>query len=134
MILIDSSVFVAYGVEQDENHQKAVETINKIIRGDFGAASTTDYVFDETVTVTLIRSKSVQKAALIGKYIKESVNLLKVDDDLFEESWARFKGQQASRFSFTDSSTAAVMASKGIRHLATFDKEFKKIESINVVG
>ena len=126
LILIDSSVFVAYAVEDDGNHERAVKVIERIANGDFGPAFTSDYIFDETTTVTFIRSKSLQKAVLVGNYIKNSVEMIRVDGDLFNDSWEMFKNQKASKFSFTDCSNISIIRDRGIKHIATFDSEFKK--------
>jgi predicted nucleic acid-binding protein len=59
---------------------------------------------------------------------------LKIDEDVFEYSWETFKNQKISKFSFTDCSNVSLMRDKGIRYIATFDREFRKINSIKVVG
>jgi uncharacterized protein len=134
MILIDSSVFVAYVVEGDTNHERAIEVIRQIAKGDFGAVFTSDYIFDETTTVTLIRSKSLQKAVLVGNYIKSSIQIIKINEDLFEDSWEMFKNQKKSKLSFTDCSNISIMRANGIEHIATFDDELKKFASTDVVS
>ena len=37
-------------------------------------------------------------------------------------------------FSFTDCTTLALMEKENIKNIATFDKDFKKIKEINVIG
>jgi len=133
LILIDSNIFVAYSVEDDSNHEEAVKVISKIINGDFGLVFTSDYVFDETITVTLIKSKSFEKAIQVGEYIRSSVEILKVCEEIFDDTWGIFKSQKNSKLSFTDCSNIALMKDKGIRYLATFDKEFRKVEAIEVI-
>ena len=134
LILIDSSVFVAYAVESDSNHEKAIKVIKQITNGNFGPVFTSDYIFDETTTVTFIRSKSLEKAVLVGNYIKNSVQIIKISEDLFDDSWEIFKNQKKSKFSFTDCSNISLMESKGIRYIATFDSEFENSSSIEVVS
>jgi predicted nucleic acid-binding protein len=135
LILIDSSVFVAYAVESDSNHEQAVKVIKQITDGDFGQVFTSDYVFDETTTVTLIRSKSIEKAIMVGNYIKDSVEIIKINEDLFEDSWEIFKSQKtkSTKLSFTDCSNVSIMKHRNIKNIATFDGEFKEIKSINVI-
>ena len=132
MIFIDSSVLVAYGIKDDINHKRAEELMEKIVAGKFGSAVTSDYIFDETVTAILMMSKSKDKAIFAGNIIKESMEILKVDEGIFEGSWKMFKSQKASRFSFTDCTTIAAINAKNVEDLASFDKEFEKI-GINVV-
>ncbi|MHB1440807.1 MAG: PIN domain-containing protein [Cuniculiplasma sp.] len=71
MIFIDTSVLVTYVVEKDSNHEKAVSIMGEIIKGKNGSAITSEYVFDETVTIVLVRSKSLESAIMWGKLIKK---------------------------------------------------------------
>ena len=76
MILLDSSFLVAVEVETDENHKKAIIIRDKIIRGDFGNTVISDYIFDETITVTIVRTKDLEKTILIGENLKASAELI----------------------------------------------------------
>lgn len=134
MILIDSSVLVAYTVENDSNHERAIMVIGQVVNGDFGRAVTSDYIFDETITVTLVRSKSVEKAVAAGNYIKQAIEIFKINEDIFDDSWQMFKNQKGSKFSFTDCSNVSLMKNRNITYLATFDQEFKKVSAIKIVG
>lgn len=131
MIFLDSSVLVSYEVENDVNHKKAESIIQRII--DSGnQAAVSDYVFDEVVTVTFIRSHSLQKAILAGEKMKTSTRILKVDDFTFEQAWNLFKNQN-TKLSFTDCSILSVMRAHGIPYIATFDKEFSSVNWINII-
>jgi uncharacterized protein len=134
LILIDSSVLVAYAVESDINHIRAIKTVKRIANGDFGNAIISDYIFDETTTVTFIRAKSLEKAVIVGNYIKNSVEIIKINEDIFDDSWEMFKNQKNSKFSFTDCSNISLMQNKGIRYLSTFDKEFENLKSVEVIS
>ncbi len=131
MIFLDSSILVSYEVDSDVNHKKAEAIIEKIIDSDREIAIS-DYVFDEVVTVTFIKSHSLQNAVLAGDRIKTSIKILKVDDFSFENAWNLFKNQE-TKLSFTDCSILSIMNEYGIHDLATFDKEFKSIKWINVI-
>ena len=132
MIFIDSSVLIAYGIKDDINHKRAGELMAKIVTGRFGSVVTSEYIFDETITAIFMMSKSIDKAILAGNIIKESMETLKIDDGIFEDSWKIFKSQKASRFSFTDCTSIAVIRARGVKDLASFDKEFEKT-GINVM-
>ncbi|MHB1440753.1 MAG: type II toxin-antitoxin system VapC family toxin [Cuniculiplasma sp.] len=134
MIFIDTSVLVAYIVEKDSNHEKAVSLMEEIIKGKHGSAITSEYVFDETVTVVLVRSKSLESAIMSGELIKESVPILDVSSSIFEASWGRFQRQQTTRFSFTDCTILELVEANHVENLATFDREFTSSHSFKVVG
>ncbi len=120
-------------VDKDTNHEKAVSLMEEIVSGKYGSAITSEYVFDETVTVVLVRSKSLDIAVNAGDLIKESMPVLDVGSSTFEASWRRFKNQKNSKFSFTDCTILEVVESNHIQKLATFDKEFESGESFKVV-
>ncbi len=62
-------------VEKDINHFRVVELVNEIVSENIGFAVTSDYVFDEIVTVELVRSKYLNIAIIAGGLIKESITL-----------------------------------------------------------
>ena len=49
-VFIDTGVFVAARNMRDINHKRAVELLEKAIKGEYGEIFTSDYVFDEAVT------------------------------------------------------------------------------------
>jgi uncharacterized protein len=133
LILIDTNVFVAYIVAEDVNHDDSIRVMNRIAAGDFGSVFTSDYIFDETLTVTLVRSKSLKKAIQAGNYIRSSIEILKVGEEVFEDAWSMFGKRKNSELSFTDCTNIALMSYKDIRYIATFDNEFKSVSSVKVV-
>ncbi len=55
-IFLDTGIFVAFVNEKDRNHSRAVELVDDLRRGTYGIPYTSDYVFDEAVTVALART------------------------------------------------------------------------------
>jgi len=129
-VFIDTNVFVAYCNIRDINHKRAVKLMKKIEDGMFGEAYISDYVFDEIVTVAMLRT-SLEKAMEIGEFLLNSdIEMLKVNDDVFNEAWEIFK---EAKMSFTDCTIAATVKLFGIEHLASFDKGFRKFEWVRVI-
>jgi len=133
LIFLDTSVLVSYLVEKDSNHPRAVILVDEIVSGKHGSAVTSDYVFDETVTVALVRSKSLDIAVAAGALIKESISMIKIDEDIFENSWMVFKNQESTRFSFTDCTILTLVKENHIDKIATFDKEFQSSDGYEVI-
>ncbi len=133
MIFLDSSFLISATVEIDQNHEKAASIMGDIISGKYGMPVISDYIFDETVTVILVRTKDLEKASLAGEKLKASMKMLKIEDMDFNEAWEIFKSQQNAKFSFTDCTTLSAMKTNGIKNIVTFDGDFKKIKGINVV-
>jgi len=134
MIVLDTSFIVAFYNTRDENHQKAIKLMDEIIRGKYGKLYITDYIFDESITVVLIRSKSLSETIKIGESIRKSTELLEVETTDFEDAWKFFKRQKITRFSFTDCTTLEMMKKNEIKNIATFDEDFVKVKGINVIG
>ncbi|MBS7612124.1 type II toxin-antitoxin system VapC family toxin [Candidatus Bathyarchaeota archaeon] len=134
MILLDSTLIVAYSNEADENHAKALQVVKDLDRGRYGTPVITDYIFDEVVTVMLIRTKSVEKVFELGETLLNSTLLLRIDEHMFSLAWSIFKEQKKPTFSFTDCTNIAVCRVNGISNIATFDEDFQKLEGYTIVG
>ncbi len=128
MILIDTNVFVAYYNEQDTTHKRAVSLLKEIFLHKYGLPITTDYVFDEAVTVTLRRTKNKDCAIALGNSILTSeIRLLRIHEGIFQEAWNLF---QTQKISFTDCTLVAAMRALNIEYLATFDETLQKVKGV----
>lgn len=132
MILIDTSVLVAYHNKKDVHHKRATEIIKKAVDGMYGEVYITDYIFDECATVLFARLGDLAETVKAGTEIKE-VERIVIEYEIFEEAWHLFQHQKQTKFSFTDCSTLAIINAYGITHLATFDTDFKETEGITCV-
>ncbi|RMF90456.1 MAG: PIN domain-containing protein [Methanobacteriota archaeon] len=129
-IFIDSSVLVAYHNSRVEHHKEAVQLLTRCVEGEFGEPWISDYIFDEVVTVTLVKV-GLEKAVEVGDYLLSSeLKMLKVDEESFREAWTLF---QKEGMSFTDCTIIAVMRQNGIEKLLTFDKRLKETEGIKAL-
>jgi len=133
MIIIDSSVLIAYHNIEDQNHQKATELLDRVKSGKYGSAHITDYIFDECVTVLSARIKNKEKSLAHCGKIKE-FPIIKVDEEVFEEGWLIFKNQERLRLSFTDCTIIALIRKNIANVLATFDKDLASVPLITVVN
>jgi hypothetical protein len=122
---------VAYYNKRDYHHEKSLKLIKKVIGGYYGKVFTSDYVFDESVTVTLVRTKDIKRATVLGEYILNSeIEVLSVDKECFFEGWNLFKER---KMSFTDCTNLALMKRYGIDKIMIVDEGFRNIEGIEVV-
>jgi len=134
MIFLDSSFVVAYKVENDEHHDKAIDIMIGISEGKYGDVVISDYVFDEVVTVLSNKTKNIRASIEVGDILLISSDILYLNKEIFENAWRIFKEQEGTKFSFIDCSNLAVMERMGIKNIATFDGDFKKIKGIEVVN
>ena len=131
VLFIDANVLIAFANASDVHHARAVRIVEKIHDGDFGEGITTDYIFDEVVSV-LMRKLNKKESVVFGQHMLDSeITFLPIDSFVFDEAWNSFK--KYDLLSFTDSSSLAFMQLYGIRKIATFDKAFQKIVGIEVV-
>lgn len=99
-----------------------------------GPAYTTDYVFDEAVTVALVRTKRSDVAVALGKLIlgqdtPSFIEILNVDEETFSNAWTLFKRYSERGLSFTDCASLAMMENRRIDRIASFDAGFDGITS-----
>ena len=134
MILLDSSFIIAYSNEIDENHNKAFQIVKDIDKGKYGTPIITDYIFDEVVTVVLIKTKNLAKVIELGETLLNATSLFKVDEDTFKLAWNIFKAQLKPSLSFIDCTTIALCRINGISNIATFDKNFYKLKEFKAIG
>lgn len=132
---VDTGVLVAFSNAEDKSHAKAIELLQQATRGEYGAIFSSDYVFDEAVTLALMRTKNPTRALEVGglllgnpaKGISGLAQLLHVDDETFSDSWALFKRYAGKGLSFTDCATVALMKRAKIDTLLSFDSSFDGI-------
>lgn len=123
-VLIDTCVFVAYSNSRDVNHIKAKEMIQDCMMGRFGRPYLSDYIFDETLTTALVRTRNHKKCIELGDFILGSaMDLISVDEQCFLLAWEIIR---KNKLSFTDCSSLALMRLYGIDKILTFDCDLEK--------
>jgi uncharacterized protein len=130
MIFIDANIFLAHNNINDIHHSRAVELIAEIENGKYGDAFTSDYVFNEVVGVTF-RKTGKENAVLIGNQIKESIFIVKVDEIFLRKAWAFFEETKLG-LKFIDCTNVILTELTNSKGIATFDKEFWKVENLQV--
>jgi len=134
-VFIDTGVFVAYVNKSDEHHGDATSLLEGIMKDEYGAPFTSDYIFDEVVTVALRRTKRLAKASEAGtlilgdekKKILRFVSILQVTRDVFNDAWNLFHEYPEKRLSFTDCTSISLMHKRSIDYIASFDAGFDGI-------
>ncbi len=131
VLFIDSSVLFAFASLRDVHHTKATKIMGLVVSNMYDSVLINDYVFDEVISV-ILRKLGKKDAVEIGSHILDSeIFVAKIDQETFQKSWDLFR--QLEGFSFTDCSILAFMKTFGINKIATFDKEFKKIDWLEVI-
>jgi len=123
-VLIDTCIFVALSNNRDVNHGKARKLIEECMKGKYGKPYISDYIFDETLTTTLVRTKNHKKSVELGEYLLGSeIDIIRIDEESFQKAWEMYK---KNTLSFTDCTSLAILKTYGINKLITFDSQLKK--------
>jgi predicted nucleic acid-binding protein len=126
LVFVDTGALVGRFLEKDQRHPRAEEAMRRLLLEGRQLLST-DYVFDEVVT--LVRGRAEHWSAVrVGESIlsSEVIDLVEIDAPLRQQAWKLFKKYQDQELSFTDCASFAVMAKYGIREALTFDDDFRK--------
>jgi hypothetical protein len=130
-VFLDTGFFLAYYDTRDKYHGKAFALAKKIVSKEFGAIFTSEYVFGESITLTLAR-KGPEKAIELGETILNSeIEIISISKEIFAKAWELFK--QRKNLSFADCATIEAMKANGIKNLASFDRGFNQFKKeINI--
>ncbi len=133
-IILDTSFLIALNDSGDFSHKRAQSLKTRIRQDEFGKCYISDYIFDELMTFFRAKSINLEKIKLIGDALLSdgSIELLKVDSDVFLQSWELFK--KTGNLSFTDCATVALVKGFGIRNIASYDSGFDRIAGIKRIN
>ena len=122
----DTSFFFALVAKRDPAHRQAVAAYEKLLRA--GArVVTTDYVVDETLTLTKARIDAPTSLSLLDRMERsESIELEPVTSDKFLASKQYFRKHSDHGYSFTDCTSFVLMNELDIGAALTTDRHFKE--------
>ncbi len=127
VVFLDTGFILAVRNEDDLNHIRAKGLMKECLSGKYGQIIVSDFIFDETVTLTLIRTRNKTLVEDIGKFILDSsrILLIHLSETEFLATWEYFLKYFERGLSFTDCSLL-VMAKlfEGNVYIATFDRHF----------
>ena len=130
-VFVDTSFLVAFYNKRDKNNQKARNFISESDKN--MAFLISDYIFDEVLTVLLVRGgKSLSIEA--GRKILEDqrIGLLQIDEEIFQKAWLIYQGFEDKEWSFTDCVSYVLMKNLCIDTGASFDDHFNQFGFITV--
>ena len=129
-VLVDTGVFYAHADVDASRHQPAVSAFDAIIDGRFGQPYTSDYIYDETVTLTLGRTGEFERARRVGQRIRgvedfpQFVEIEHVTASDFGKAVEVFERYDDQHLSFTDATTVALVERRDIDAVLSFDDDF----------
>jgi predicted nucleic acid-binding protein len=132
-VFVDTGVFYADHDRGASRHEVADEAVDVVYRGELGQPYTSDYVYDEAVTLTLKRSGQFDAARSIDERIRgagefvDVFSLLHVRPSVFETAIDVFEQYDDQRLSFTDATTVALVEENDVDAVLSFDDDFDGI-------
>jgi len=121
-VFVDTAGWYALVDQSDRDHRRAASWMNE----NESILVTTDYIFDETITL-LRRKLSHPVAAQFGGKLLESnlARRINVRDEDRQNAWNMFVRYSDEPFSFTDCTSFQVMERLEINIAFTFDRDFR---------
>lgn len=129
-VFVDTGVFYAFQNERAQHHDAAANALSSVFAGRFGAPFTSDYVYDESVTLVRARTGSYDEAKTVGDRIRgvdpypDAITMLYVSEGLFQRTLETFERYDDHSLSFTDASTIALVDHHDIDAALSFDDDF----------
>jgi len=74
-VFLDTGFILAFKNEDDTNHDIAQNWMKRFLKNEFGEIYTSTYVFDELVTLALVRLRNEDFAKNIGEYLLNSLRI-----------------------------------------------------------
>lgn len=129
-LFLDSGAFIARALDADKYHAAAMGVFAGISKGryPFRLLFTSNYVVEETVTFLLYEA-GARVAVSVLDLIRRSPTLrvLHVSQEIEAEADAAFRRYAASRVSYTDCTTRAIMRRDGIDTAFSFDRDLETL-------
>lgn len=127
-LFADTGAFLAYRNKKDRYHEVALKIFRDALKGKYGQIYTSDYIYDEALTLAITRTNNIDVALDIADVIlSPRIKMIFVDAGLLERSTRIFKQYSGKNLSYTDAVSIEIMNEFEIEHYLGFDAHFNGI-------
>ena len=121
-LFVDTSAWFAFANRRDPDHR----AVRKVLDASGIRLVTSNFVFDETVTLCLYRLGHAAAAA-VGAALRDdaTVDVLRLSADDERQAWALFLERPDHRYSFTDCTSFVLMRRLGLVRAVALDDDFR---------
>ncbi|MCZ7392282.1 MAG: PIN domain-containing protein [Candidatus Methanoperedens sp.] len=127
-VFIDTGAFLAYRNKKDKYHEIASKLFRDALNGKYGQMYASDYIYDEALTLALVRTKSISVAMDISEVIlSPRIKMVFVDAALLGRATKTIKQYSGRNLSFTDAVSLEIMNEFDIEKYLGFDAHFNGI-------
>jgi predicted nucleic acid-binding protein len=122
-LFVDTSAWFAFVNRRDPEHPPT----RKLLEEHGGSLVTSNFVFDETVTLCLLRLGH-SKALRVGAALRDPdvVHLVRASAQDETAAWELFRQRADKRYSFTDCVSFVMMKRLELLHAAALDDDFRR--------
>ncbi|MDS0284538.1 type II toxin-antitoxin system VapC family toxin [Haloarcula onubensis] len=132
-VFVDTGVFYAHHDTDASRHESGVGALNRVVESaEYGHVMTSEYVYDEVVTLTHRRTGDVSAGVEVGRRIRgegypDAVDLLYSSARLFQDAVKTHGRYSDHGLSFTDAMTVAMVEYHDVDAVLSFDDDFDGI-------
>lgn len=133
---LDSSFILALILKTDANHEKAFELVDVLNEDCY----INHNVLNEVLTlvgrkINILAAKEVYYTLIDNFTLLNEYSIAEYNENTFK-IFENYKGSNSNKakLSFTDSSIVLTMREFEISDLLSFDKEFKRVDGINIIN
>lgn len=122
-LFVDTGGWYSFLNARDSSH----ESVKKTIASGEAQLVTTDYIFDELVTLVQARVGHA-RAVVIGEHLRRArgVEWVRVGERDEAAAWVLFSKRGGRGYSFTDCTSFVVMRELGVRRAVALDRHFAR--------
>ena len=120
-LFVDTSAWFAFVNRKDPDH----EPVRTILNSFHGRLITSNFIFDETVSLCLYRLNH-QAATAVGSVLTDpqEVDLIRITAKDEQNAWSLFCNRTDQSYSFTDCTSFELMRRLGLDTALTLDSDF----------
>jgi predicted nucleic acid-binding protein len=129
-VFVDTGVFYAHHDTDASRHAVGMDALNTVLKSsEYGYVLTSDYVYDEVVTLTHRRTGDITAGIEVGRRIRgdgypDAIDILHSSRQQFADAVTVHQEYAEHGLSFTDAMTAVLVDHHDIDTVLSFDDDF----------
>jgi predicted nucleic acid-binding protein len=129
-LFVDTGAWYAFVNRRDPDHLRVVEALEAFA----GRLLTTNFVFDETVTLCLYRLGH-QVAERVGRTLLDPriVDAVRINPDDERAAWELFLERPDKSYGFTDCTSFALLRRLRLERVAALDDDFRREGFVSIL-
>lgn len=123
-LFLDTGFAIALASRRDQHHQRAVELASEVKANAIQLVTTQAVLLEIGNSLSKGNHRPAAVQLIAALRTDPTVEILTVDDELFDKSFALFRNRDDKEWSLTDCMSFVVMETRGITDALTPDEHF----------